>query len=112
MKDLLEQTLNQSDIRWIQVIKVRSVGDKSDELEIELRDLISAIEIQTRSIAKAYFRASVEGDFSVHLIHQKKELVPAGSELGIKLVGALREFGFVSHRVWIELPSSNTILDY
>ena len=104
MKESSEQTVKKNATKWIEVIEVRSVGESRENLKTELRDFIKEIEVKiNRNIVKAYYQATVEGDFSVHLIHQKKEFEKKGSELGFKLASALEEFGFVSHRIWIEL---------
>jgi hypothetical protein len=51
---------------------------------------------------KTYDHAALETDLSIHLHWESGRFEQNGSALGLRLVQALKEFGWVDHSVWIE----------
>lgn len=51
---------------------------------------------------KLYRHALLDNDLSVHLHWESEKSEPQGSALGLCLSHVLKEFGLVSHAVWIE----------
>ena len=90
-------------MKWLEIIELRSVGKKRTEVELHLKHLIEAMKLETRQQAiKIYGHNTVETDFSIHLHHDSKSAAVNGSALGQRLVSVLKEYGLVSHSVWIE----------
>jgi len=88
-------------MRWLEVIKLRSVG-KDSEL---LKELLLSIDNSNQSglvEMKTYRHAALETDLSVHLHWESDRPDQNGSLLGLHLVQALKEFGLIDHSVWIE----------
>lgn len=52
-----------------------------------------------------YSRASIDTDFSIHLMHDSSKVNTRGSRLGLRLISAFKEFGLVNQSIWIEMPS-------
>lgn len=90
-------------MKWLEIIEFRSVNSDRSYLEQQLNSLIKEINTgSSQGVIEVYNRLTVESDFSIHLFHDSEEADINGSQLGLRLVSALREFGLVNHSVWIE----------
>lgn len=88
---------------WLETIEIRSAGNRKKLIEAQLEYLISSIDKGTRGTTTIIYKlATMETDFSIHLLHNSGNVGHDGSLLGQHLASALKEFGLVSHRVWIE----------
>jgi hypothetical protein len=78
-------------MKWLEVIKLRSTGN---DFELLNELLLSFEKFNQPELVemKTYDHAALETDLSIHL-HWA---------LGLRLVQALKEFGWVDHSVWIE----------
>jgi len=88
-------------MRWLEVIKLRSVGKDSEFL----KELLLSIDNSNQSglvEMKTYRHPALETDLSVHLHWESDRPDQNGSLLGLHLVQALKEFGLIDHSVWIE----------
>lgn len=88
-------------MKWLEVIKLRSVGRDSGLLE-ELLLSIDRSRQDERVEMKTYRLAALETDLSVHLHWESGWPEKNGSALGLRVAQALKEFGLVDHSVWIE----------
>jgi hypothetical protein len=91
------------EMEWIEVIKLR-IAEKNPELvEQEIVKLISEVgnNGSMREI-KLYHHAVVGNDLSVHVHWESGNAEPQGSATGLCLVHLLKEFGLISHSVWVE----------
>lgn len=90
-------------MKWLETIELRLVGDRRAEVEKGLRELMtgtaSGNEPKTVNI---YCHATIETDYSIHLLYDSGNVDKNGSPLGLRLVSALKPFGLVNHNVWIE----------
>ena len=89
-------------MEWMEVIKLR-IAEKTPELvEQKVEKLIKEIgnNGSMRSI-KLYRSAVVNNDLSVHLNWESGKAEPQGSATGLCLVHVLKEFGLISHSVWL-----------
>jgi len=90
-------------MKWLEIIELRSVGDKRAVIELQLKSLINEVNQEARQQKiKVYSHLTVETDFSIHLHNDSKSADISGSPLGQRLASALREYGLVNHSVWIE----------
>jgi len=93
-------------MKWIEVIELRSVNRDREFLESKLQNLIDQVEKKRKKQRiMAYTRVLIDTDFSIHLFHDSKKVENSGSRLGLCLVNALKEFGLVNHRIWVEMHS-------
>ena len=90
-------------MKWLEIIELRSVGSNLELLESKLDKIINEVEDEIKNQAKAYSRVQIDTDFSIHLYHDSKKVENSGSELGLRLASALKEFGLVNHSIWIEM---------
>ena len=91
-------------MKWLEIIELRAVGRNQDSLESQLQELIDEVNLKTtREAVKAYCHARIDNDFSVHIFHETEIVEEGGSQLGLHLTSALREFGLVNHSIWIEM---------
>lgn len=90
-------------MKWLEVIELRSTDSDKVVLEMQLDKLLTEVEkeIQGKGV-RAYRRVSVETDFSIHLLHESDQIEICGTELGLHIVSALKDFGMVNHTVWKE----------
>ena len=90
-------------MKWMEVIKLR-VAEKTPELvEQEIENLIK--DFGNNGImknVKLYRNAVINNDLSVHLHWESGKAEPQGSATGLCLVHVLKEFGLVSHSIWVE----------
>lgn len=90
-------------MKWLEIIEIRSVGNKRAVMESQLQSLINEVKQETRQPAvKVYSHITVETDFSIYLYNDSKRTDVSGSPLGQRLASALKEFGLVNHSVWVE----------
>ncbi len=94
-------------MKWIEVIQLRAVGSNRKLLKSQLEKLTDEMDRNTKGQAfKTYRRVRIDTDFSIQLFHDSKKVKNSGSNLGLRLVSALKEFGLVNHSIWIEIPNS------
>jgi hypothetical protein len=88
-------------MKWLEVIKLRSVGESSGVLEEFLRSISQQ---GPRGLAemKTFRNAVLETDLSIHLHWNSEEPESNGSALGLRLAQALKELGLIDHSVWVE----------
>ena len=88
-------------MKWLEVIKLRSAGKGSGLLE-ELLLSINKFSQTGPVEMKIYRHAALELDLSVHLHWESERPERNGSDPGLRLAQALKEFGLVDHSIWIE----------
>jgi hypothetical protein len=89
-------------MEWMEVIKLR-IAEKTPELvEQEIEKLIKELGNNgNMKDIRLYHNAVVNNDLSVHLYWQSGKAEPQGSATGLCLAHVLREFGLISHSVWL-----------
>ena len=91
-------------MKWLEIIQLRTTERSMTKLKSQLEALINEVEEETKKQAiKAYSHIAIDTDFSVHLFHDSKKAEVNGSQLGLYLASALKEFGLVNHSIWIEM---------
>lgn len=90
-------------MRWMEVIKL-CIAEKNPELvEEKIEKLIKDLGNNgSMKNIKLYHNAVVDNDVSVHLLWETGNAEPQGSATGLCLVHVLREYGLISHSVWVE----------
>ena len=93
-------------MKWLEIIELRSVGNDRELLESQLQNLTNELDKETKKQAiKVYSHTTVETDFRIHLFHDSKKVENSGSQLGLCIASALKEFGLVNHSIWNEMHS-------
>ena len=89
-------------MEWMEVIKLR-VAEKTPELvEQEIEKLIEEFGNNgSMKNIKLYHNAVIDNDLSVHLHWQSDKAEAQGSSTGLCLAHVLREYGLISHSVWL-----------
>ncbi len=91
-------------MKWLETIELRSVDCNRELLELQLQELTNEVDKEAKKQAiKVYSRVMIDTDFSIHLLHDSKKVENSGSQLGLLLSSALKEFGLVNHGIWIEM---------
>ena len=91
-------------MKWLEIIELRSAYGNKKLLESQLETLINEVDKETKKRAiNIYSRVMIDTDFSIHLFHDSKKVENSGSQLGLRLASALKEFGRISHSIWIEM---------
>ena len=91
-------------MKWIEVIRLRSVGRNREMLESKIQGLIKEVRMGGQNqVIMAYGRLLIHTDFIIHLYHDSGKVEREGSRLGLCLVNALEEYGLVNHSMWTEL---------
>jgi hypothetical protein len=90
-------------MEWMEVIKLRIAEKKQELVEHELVKLVADVGSSgDMKDIKFYHNAVVDNDLSIHLHWESVKAEPQGSATGLCLVHLLKEFGLISHSVWIE----------
>ncbi len=94
-------------MKWIELIQLRSVEGNRMILESELQRLINEVDGERiKLVVMAFRRVAIDTDFSIHIFHDSKKVEDGGSQLGMRLVAALKDFGLVHHSIWMEMNST------
>lgn len=92
-------------MKWLEIIELRSLenNNKCEMMEKDLNNLMDVMDLKVRPTdIKIYKHGAVQTDLSVHLLYDSENADINGSQLGLNLVSALREFGLVNHSIWFE----------
>jgi hypothetical protein len=92
--------------KWIEVIRLRSVGKGSNLLEECLMSLDKSTQSELVEM-KTYRHVNLETDLSIHLHWQTERPEQNGSALGLRIAEAFKEFGLIDHSVWVEKEKIN-----
>ena len=93
-------------MKWLENIELRTTGSNRELLESHLQELVNEMEKKLNKQAiKVYCRLMTDTNFCVHLFHDSKKAENSGSRLGLRLASALKDFGLVSHSIWVETRS-------
>jgi hypothetical protein len=91
-------------MKWIEVIHLRSTERESAKLMLTVQSLIDeVIDEKSCKKIKMYGRALLDTDLAIQLSHDTKKMEIEGSQLGLRLTHALKEFGMVNHNVWVDI---------
>ena len=89
---------------WLEIIELRSVGSNIEGLKSKLPEWIEELAMELGSErVRAFGRVLVDNDFSIHLLHKAQPVDIGGSSVGLRLAAALKEYGMISHSIWLEL---------
>jgi len=90
-------------MKCIEIINLRSAGDPRESIEQKIPRSTAEVD-QSKDLVsiQLYRHASLDTDLSVHLLFEHPGPDAGPSALGQRLASALKEFGLVSHSVWIE----------
>jgi len=89
-------------MKWLEIIKLRTAGNRDALLDEFLRSLVESGKSRELVEMKTYHHAALENDVSVHLHWESDRPEQNGTELGLHLAQALKEFGLIDHSIWIE----------
>ncbi len=91
-------------MKWLEIIELRSVNINRELLESKMQKLIIEVEKEAeRHTIRVYIRVMMNTDFSIHILNDSKVVENSGSQLGLCLASALKEFGLVNHSIWAEM---------
>ncbi|MBI5602797.1 MAG: hypothetical protein HY879_05525, partial [Deltaproteobacteria bacterium] len=88
-------------MKWLEIIKLRSVRENPEELDEFLRSLDQVSQEGPIEI-KIYRHAAIETDLSLHLLWEANQPEKNGSALGLRLAQVLKDFGLIDHSLWLE----------
>lgn len=90
-------------MRILEIIEIRSHAAGREQLRRELIQFAKEInEAGGGESVRVYARTRVQSDFSIHIESTVGKTTGEGSESGLRLILALREYGLVNRSVWIE----------
>jgi hypothetical protein len=90
-------------MKWMEVIELRTAEKNPESVEQTLMTLISEFgKTDSMQDIKMYRDALLENDACIHMHWTSGKVEPQGSATGLCMVHILKEFGLVSHAVWIE----------
>lgn len=91
-------------MKYLEIIKFRTTRNDREYIESQLLShLIRHGESNSEISVKIYTRDLIDSDFLIQLQYDSDASGNAGSQLGLCLASALKEFGIVNHSVWSEI---------
>jgi hypothetical protein len=89
-------------MKWLETIGLRCAGNREKTVVMDLLQNITVLEEAAGRVGvEVYQSALVENDLSIH-IHGGSETFSHGkSSIGLSLTRTLRQFGLISHSVWV-----------
>jgi hypothetical protein len=90
-------------MQWMEVIKLRMAEKDPESVEKKILKLIRDIgNSRDMKDIKLYHNALLGTDLSINLHWETGNAEPQGSATGLCLVHVLKEYGLISHSVWVE----------
>ena len=90
-------------MRILEIIEIRSHAAGREQLRRELIQFAKEINgAAGDESVRVYARTRVQSDFSVHIERTAGRTADEGSQSGLQLMLALREYGLVNRSVWFE----------
>ena len=90
-------------MNWLEIIELHAASGKRASCELYLKNVIKDLEREPGSLVLTVFsQTALDCDYMLQLRHQSQQVELHGSDLGLRLVDALKEFGLVNHTVWTE----------
>lgn len=87
---------------WIEVIRIIVAENRQSAVEKQITSMISELNSVESAEAVRLYHKLPGGDLSIYLYWKENTVEPHGSRTGNCLTHLLREFGLVSHSVWVE----------
>lgn len=88
---------------WFEVIHLRVTGWETEKIVPLVQQLVGeALDEGSCREIKMYRRAMVDTDLSILLFHDTMNIEINGSDLGLRITSALKEYGMVNHTAWLE----------
>ena len=95
-------------MKWVEIIKVRTVGEPESLLVAEIfRDFSTMENGMTPATMKLYHHATVESDLCIHLYWESDTISPRKSPVGLRIVESIGTLGVANHSIWVENVSGN-----
>lgn len=89
-------------MKWVEVIKISAAENRREALENQIKPLLEKLNQEENAAAVKLYGNILDGDLSVNLFWDNGEVQPWGSKTGLCLAHLLKEFGLISHSVWVE----------
>ena len=90
-------------MKWIEIINLRSAGTPREVIEQKVPRSVSEQDRSKSPVAiRVHRHATLDTDLSVHLLFESLGPEARPSAPGQRLASALKEFGLVSHSMWVE----------
>lgn len=90
-------------MKSVEIIALRASGTDRAKLNSMLARVVEEIgEAAGKDGFSAYRRLMVDTDFSIHLVHDSAQGQDGRSPLGLHLASMLKEYGLVSHSIWVD----------
>ena len=88
-------------MKWIEIIRIRSAEDRWADLNHHVQAIMDKMDMDRNIDSVMVYRHLLDRDLSIHLCWGEGEPLREGSKIGLCLVHLFKEFGLVSHSVWL-----------
>ncbi|MBN2687422.1 MAG: hypothetical protein JXR85_04525 [Deltaproteobacteria bacterium] len=96
-------------MKWVEIIKVRTVGEPESLLVAEIFNDFSAMDKgRPPAEMKLYHHATVESDLCIHLYWESETISPRKSPVGLRIVESIGALGVANHSIWVEDVTGKT----
>ena len=90
-------------MKWLEVIELHTAAQKKESLDLYIKCLFEDLNKESNQvILKVLSHVAIDCDYLIQLSHQSQQAKINGSDFGLRLVQALKNYGLVNHSVWVE----------
>jgi hypothetical protein len=90
-------------MKWMEVIKLRIAENDPELVENKIVSIITDVNNNgNMNEIRLYRHAMLDNDVSIHLYWESEKVESQGSATGLCLLHVLKEYGLISHSVWVD----------
>lgn len=90
-------------MKWMEIIKLRIAQENPELIEQKIVKIINDVNNNgNKKTIKFYHHAMLDNDVSIFIHWESEKVEPQGSATGLCLFHVLKEYGLISHSVWVE----------
>lgn len=99
-------------MKWMETIRITIAENAHEALQKQLTEIMANLNAEQNGEVVKIYRNLQDGDMCIHLNWRNGEAELQGSRTGLCLAHLLKEFGLISHSVWIEKDESGLLCSF
>ena len=95
-------------MNWLETIELRTSLNQSKTVEKTIDLLIKELNQNNKELRIYNFsHLTINTDFSIHIVHNCKEINKVGSVTALSIISCLKTYGSINHNIWVKAESKN-----
>jgi len=96
-------------MKWMETIRITIAENAHEALQKQLTEIMANLNAEQNGEVVKIYRNLQDGDMCIHLNWSNGKAERQGSRTGLCLIHLLKEFGLISHSVWLEKDESGLL---